>query len=370
MLIIVPYALNTSSTFAFHLIVLFLMQYIQVHSLPLKKVISDLAKFFNTEFIKKCDEYTVHIPEHVGSGTIKGINFHGGLGILQYEVNFLEDTEIRFVVDEVHSLKFLFSISGTLEHRFKEDDNIHLIHQYQNAIVASSNHNGHILTFKKNKNIHIKSLEIDRQAFVARMDCDLEKLGGRLEQLFRDTKAKEKFYYNGYYSLQIADLFLEIAKTPFTGFINKLFLEGKAYQILTEQIVQYEDDLNEIAQQILMRKFTIPQIKKIAKKINTKLSDLDTIAKMAQEVGMTEKKLQEGFKVLYNVTINSYIQKKRLEKIKELLISTDMNMSEIAYEVGIKSKSYLSKIFKEHYGISPTEFKHAVLRDAQNKKSN
>src|SRR5690606_33427589 len=249
----------------------FLMQYIQVHSLPLKKVISDLAKFFNTEVIKNCDEYTLHLPEHVGTGTIKGINFYGGLGILQYEVNFLKDTEIQFVINEIHPLKFLFSISGTLEHRFKEDDNANLIHQYQNAIVASSHHNGHILRFKKNKNIHIKSLEIDRQAFVDRMDCDLKKLGGRLEQLFRDTEAKEKFYYNGYYSLQIADLFLEIAKTPFTGFINKLFLEGKAYQILAEQIVQYEDDLNEIAHQILLRKFTIPQVKKVAKKIDAKL---------------------------------------------------------------------------------------------------
>lgn len=346
------------------------MQYIQVHSLPLKDVISDLAKAFNTEYSQDCEEYTLHLPKHIGTGMIKGINFNGGLGIIQYEVCFLEDTEIEFVVDKVHPLKFIFSVANTLEHRFKENgDNVHLIHQYQNAIVASSYHNSHILNFKKNKKIHIKSLEIDRKVFNIRMDCDLKKLGGRLEQLFRDTQAEENFYYSGYYSLQIADLFLEIAKSPHTDFINKLFLEGKAYQILTEQILQYEDDLNDTAHQILMRKFTIPQIKKIVKKIDTKLSDLDTIAIMANEVGITEKNLQAGFKILYHVTINHYIQKIRLEKIKELLISTNMNMSEIAHEVGIKSKSYLSKVFKERYGISPTGFKQAVLQDASKKKS-
>lgn len=344
------------------------MYHIQVHSLPLKDVISDLAKAFNTEYTKSCDVYTLHLPEHIGSGTITGINFHGGMGILQYEVNFIEDTEIQFIVDKVHPLKFLFSISGTLEHRFNEDKDVHVIHQYQNVIVASSNHNGHILSFKKNKNIHIKSLEIDRKVFKDRMDCDLRKLGGRLEKLFRDTEAKKKFYYNGYYSLQIADLFLEIAKSPHTNFINKIFLEGKAYQILTEQILQYEDDLNEKAHQTLMRQFTIPKIKRIAKNIESNLADLDTIAKMAKEIGLTEKKLQEGFKILYSTTINSYIQKKRLERIKELLITTDMNMGEIAYEVGINSQSYLSKIFKAHYGISPTQFKQAVLQDARNKK--
>lgn len=345
------------------------MHYIQVHSLPLKDVISDFAKAFNTEYTKNCDVYTLHLPGHIGTGTIKGINFYGGLGILQYEVNFLEDTEIQFIVDKVHPLKFLFSISGTLEHRFKEDEDVHLINQYQNAIVASSNHNGHILSFKKNKDIHIKSLEIDRKAFKDRMKCDLEKLGGRLERLFSDTEAKEKFYYNGYYSLRIADLFLEIANSPRTNFINKIFLEGKSYQILTEQILQYEDDLNETAHQTLLRQVTIPKIKRIAKNIESNLADLDTIAKMAKEVGLNEKRLQEGFKMLYNTTINNYIQKKRLEKIKELLISTDMNMGEIAYEVGINSQSYLSKTFKAHYGISPTEFKQAVLQDARKKKS-
>ena len=346
------------------------MQHILVHSKPIKNLISDLAKAFNTEFIIDCDEYTLQLPDHIGSGTIKGINFQGGLGIVQYEVSFFEDTEIQFVLDEVHPLKFMFSVANTLEHHFKEDKkNIYLIHQYQNAIVASSYHNSHVLTFKKNKKVNIKSLEIDRKVFNIRMDCDLKKLGGRLEQLFRDTEAQEDFFYDGYYSLHIADLFLEIAKSPHTDFINKLFLEGKAYQILTEQISQYEDEVKDTAQQILMQKFTIPQIKKIVKKIDSKLSDLDTIAIMAKEVGVNEKNLQAGFKILFHVTINHYIQKIRLEKIRDLLISTDMNMSEIAFEVGIKSKSYLSKIFKEHYGISPTEFKQAVLEDARSKHS-
>lgn len=346
------------------------MKTIQVHSLPIENLISDIAKAFGTEYTQDCDEYTLHLPGHIGSGMIKGINFQGGLGIIQYEVCFLEDTEIQFVLDKVHPLKFMFSVANTLEHHFKEDeDTKHLIHQYQNAIVASSYHNSHILTFKKNKKIHVKSLEINREVFNIKMDGSLKKMGGRLEQLFRDTEAKEDFFYSGYYSLHIADLFLEIAQSHHTDFINKLFLEGKAYQILTEQISQYEDEVKDTAQQILMRKFTIPQIKKIVKKIDTKLSDLDTIAIMANEVGITEKNLQAGFKILYHVTINHYIQKIRLKKIKELLISTDMNMSEIAYEVGIKSKSYLSKIFKGHYGISPTEFKHAVLIDARKKKS-
>lgn len=344
------------------------MQYIRVHS-SIKNLISDLAEAFNTKYTVDCDEYILHLPEHIGSGIIKGVNFQGGLGIVIYEVCFHEDTEIQYVLDKVHPLKFMFSVANMLEHHFKEDeDDKHLLHQYQNAIVASSYHNSHVLTFKNNKKVHIKSLEIDREVFNIKMDSSLKKLGGRLEQLFRDTKAQEDFFYDGYYSLYVADLFLEIAKSPHTDFINKLFMEGKAYQILTEQISLYEDEVKNTAKQILMQKFTIPQIKKIINRIDSRLSDLDTIAIMASEVGITEKNLQDGFKILFHVTINHYIQKIRLEKIRSLLISTNKNMSEIAYEVGIKSKSYLSKIFKERYGISPTGFRQAVLEDARKKQ--
>lgn len=61
------------------------MRCIRVKSLPIKQVIRDLAEYFDTQYTNNCDEYYLEIPNHIGNGFIKGVNFESGLGILQYD---------------------------------------------------------------------------------------------------------------------------------------------------------------------------------------------------------------------------------------------------------------------------------------------
>ena len=72
------------------------MKSIQVNSLPLKDVIRDIAKIFQISFSENCGEYILNLPKSVGEGTIRGINFDGGLGLIQYDCLFNEDFEIHF----------------------------------------------------------------------------------------------------------------------------------------------------------------------------------------------------------------------------------------------------------------------------------
>jgi len=46
----------------------------------------------------------------------------------------------------------------------------------------------------------------------------------------------------------------------------------------------------------------------------------------------------------------------KLEKSKQLLKHTELNISEIAYAVGFKDPSYFSRLFSEKYGISPSQY--------------
>ncbi|MDX1318460.1 MAG: AraC family transcriptional regulator, partial [Xanthomarina gelatinilytica] len=42
-----------------------------------------------------------------------------------------------------------------------------------------------------------------------------------------------------------------------------------------------------------------------------------------------------------------------------LIKNTDMNISEVVYTIGLTSRSYFSKIFKEKYNCSPKDYKFA-----------
>ncbi len=333
------------------------MNCIQVNSLPLKEVIRDIAAFFNTPYSENCGEYLLQIPSGVGEGSIRGINFDGGLGLIQYDCLLNEDLEIHFVVSNIHPLKFLYTINGKLQHRFKNEKNLHDINQYQSAIVASSKQNGHVLFFKANEKTKVNSLEIDREKFQTKMECDINSLDDELLKLFKDIKANDAFYYNGNYSLNISTILNEMAEFDAENFTRKLFLEGLAYQILTHQILQYQDDKIEESNRTLLRSSEMKQIHQIATLIETNIAQIPTVEFLAKDAGLNINKLQHGFKVLYGTTVNNYVQKKRLDTAYELLTRTDLTISEIVNTIGLSSKSYFSKIFKEKHNISPSDFR-------------
>ncbi len=61
------------------------------------------------------------------------------------------------------------------------------------------------------------------------------------------------------------------------------------------------------------------------------------------------------------VTPSMYVCKKRLEYACELLITTELNINEIAYQVGFNTQAYFSKCFSDGYGCAPLRFRKKLL---------
>jgi AraC-like DNA-binding protein len=63
------------------------------------------------------------------------------------------------------------------------------------------------------------------------------------------------------------------------------------------------------------------------------------------------------FKKNYNTSPATYLRDKKLEKSIDLLGSTDLRTTDIAYDCGFADVSHYSKTFKLRYGVSPTMYK-------------
>lgn len=68
--------------------------------------------------------------------------------------------------------------------------------------------------------------------------------------------------------------------------------------------------------------------------------------------------LNRCFKQLTGNTLNHYINMLRVSKAQELIITTNMKFSEIAYLVGIDNPYYFSRLFKQYTGCTATDFYH------------
>lgn len=337
-----------------------------VKALPVEEIIENLSKQFNTPIQRDGGELTIDLPEKWGKGFIRGTSFNWGVGIIEYNVTFFKDIEIHFTINQTHPLKFIFCSEGRVRHGFEENDDIHNIDTYQNVIVSSSGHNGHVLLFKANETAHVFSLEIIRTEFNQRKNFEYKDMPPQLQQLFLDNNAEQLFFYQGNYSIQAADIVESIAHKEHTGFLRLIFLEAKVYEMLAKQISQFIDDQQNGHKAILLRRSDVEKVKSAVEIINRDLNQNYSVDHLAKEVGTNVNKLQEGFKYMFDLTVNKYIQQVKLEAARELLTESDHNISQIVGQIGLNNRSYFSKIFKEKYGVSPKYFLNQKFPDGEN----
>lgn len=329
---------------------------IKVKALPIEDIIKDLSTQFKIPFKEDSGELLIELPGHLGIGFIRGTSFDYGIGIIEYNFTFFKDFELLFTVNKSHPLKFIFCSEGRVDHTFDEDQEMHTIHTYQNVIVSSSGNNGHILNFKANEKVHVSSIEIIRSVFEKRSNYNFQGLEPNLKNLFQDSVAEKKFFYQGNYSMKAADIVEEINKKKHEGFLRSVFVEGKLYEMLAIQIAQYQDDMRADKKPQILRRYDVENVKNAVDIINGNLDTNLTIDQLAKEVGTNVNKLQDSFKQMYDLTVNKYMQQVKLEAAKKMLASSDYNISQIVNMIGLNNRSYFSKIFKERYGVSPKYF--------------
>lgn len=86
------------------------------------------------------------------------------------------------------------------------------------------------------------------------------------------------------------------------------------------------------------------------------LSDIDfDMERFARLVTMSRSQLFRKIKALTGKSPSVFIRSIRLNRAKELLETTDLKISEVAYDVGFSTPAYFSDAFLETFGIRPSE---------------
>lgn len=79
---------------------------------------------------------------------------------------------------------------------------------------------------------------------------------------------------------------------------------------------------------------------------------------IAEEFFVTKEHLMRTFKKETGKTINEVIKRSRLDEAEELLLHSSLSVTDIAIMTGFNSVQYFSTVFKEYYGMTPTEYQN------------
>lgn len=76
--------------------------------------------------------------------------------------------------------------------------------------------------------------------------------------------------------------------------------------------------------------------------------------------------LSNIFAEVKGITIQQYIINNKIERVKELLLYDELNLTEISYMLQYSSVAHLSNQFKKTTGLSPSYFKQLKLKRKEN----
>jgi signal transduction histidine kinase/ligand-binding sensor domain-containing protein/DNA-binding response OmpR family regulator len=76
---------------------------------------------------------------------------------------------------------------------------------------------------------------------------------------------------------------------------------------------------------------------------------------LARQLSMSESQIYRKLKAMTGKSTAIFIRSVRLQKAKELIQTTNSNVSEVAYDVGFNDLSWFSRAFKEEFGFAPSE---------------
>ena len=93
-------------------------------------------------------------------------------------------------------------------------------------------------------------------------------------------------------------------------------------------------------------------------KVNIENEDFGT-EELCKAMFLSRTQLFRKMKTIVKEAPANYIRNLRLQKAKELLETSDLTISEVAYKSGFQTINHFTKVFKEQYGIPPSVYRQS-----------
>jgi AraC-like DNA-binding protein len=84
------------------------------------------------------------------------------------------------------------------------------------------------------------------------------------------------------------------------------------------------------------------------------------IENMVDELNMSQSTLYRKIKSLTGLSLTAFIRSVRLKKAAHLILASDLNLNQIAYEVGFNDYKYFKTSFKKQFNCLPSKYKDLI----------
>ncbi len=137
--------------------------------------------------------------------------------------------------------------------------------------------------------------------------------------------------------------------------ITDLYVKGKVYELIALSFNRVDPGVEEQCP-FLVDEENVKRIRKAKDIILERMAEPPTLQALSEEIGLSLKKLKEGFKQIYGDSVYSFLFDYKMETARKMLESNQYNVNEVGLRVGYSTSSHFIAAFKKKYGTTPKKY--------------
>jgi AraC-like DNA-binding protein len=148
------------------------------------------------------------------------------------------------------------------------------------------------------------------------------------------------------------------------GPLRILMIEGAVIQLLALQAARAAHAAPSRSRRSLSPREQVA-VREARERLLSDMRHPPTIGELATAVGMTEKRLNSGFRVLFGTTVFETLRNERLEHARIALVSGGASMKQVAFRVGYDHVTNFINAFTARFGAPPRRYAESCGNGAE-----
>ncbi|VEP18297.1 Transcriptional family [Hyella patelloides LEGE 07179] len=295
-----------------------------------------------------------NLPRKLGEAGIRIIQIRGGLTICIGSGQLWQTLNLERHHGRTFPVVAKFYLSGSC--RVKTSGVSEIEPDYEE--VAGYNYLDHLSSMTKfeqwRSNAPLQIVEIYANVdYFCNFSTTKNTLPRPLQILMQDS---ERFHQSlGKITPAMVQVLQQILHCPYQGSTQQLYLESKALELLTLQFACLEADSPTSSQRPL-NPSDLERVQYARDILVKHLNNPPSLTELTHQVGLSDRKLKQGFRFLFGTTVFGYLRDYRMKQAQYLLHSHHITVAQIANQVGYRNPEAFSTAFRRKFGVSPKAY--------------
>ncbi|MBJ3783499.1 helix-turn-helix transcriptional regulator [Devosia sediminis] len=153
----------------------------------------------------------------------------------------------------------------------------------------------------------------------------------------------------------------ELMTPIYQGAMLHLYQEGKALELLAMQLDMLAGEMPD-ADQLSARE--LMRVREARERLLANLREPESLTALAGAVGLSTRRLNLGFRLLFGTTVFDYLLEARMAAARRMLDEgAEMSLKQLAWTVGYNQVSNFSTAFRRRFGVSPGVYRREHVED-------